>query len=206
MEQGTIQRSEKFYRLLVSLYPRKFQAQFGDEMLLVFAELLQDAQAQAGSMGVARLWARTMVDLCRSLPQEYVREQKGCNVVNSGSVVSPTWVAVIGFLLCLPGAIMFTLLTLNIEPPFASLKPPVPVDQPDVIGTAIALSLIVLLPIVAFVINLVPIRRAMRAGGNLAALPLNVALVVAVLLIIAAFVGAIIVDQYPCWIGVPNCD
>ncbi len=24
--------------------------------------------------------------------------------------------------------------------------------------------------------------------------------------VIALFIGAIIVDQYPCWISIPNCD
>ncbi len=35
---------------------------------------------------------------------------------------------------------------------------------------------------------------------------LNLLLAVAILFFIIMFAGGIIVDQYPCWIGVPNCD
>ncbi len=36
--------------------------------------------------------------------------------------------------------------------------------------------------------------------------PLNLVLVVAALVVVLAFVAGMVIDQYPCWIGVPNCD
>ena len=36
--------------------------------------------------------------------------------------------------------------------------------------------------------------------------PINLLLSIIILFIIFVFVGAIMVDQYPCWVGVPNCD
>jgi hypothetical protein len=48
--------------------------------------------------------------------------------------------------------------------------------------------------------------RNIRAGESLLAHPAKMILAVAALSCIALFVGGIIVDQYPCWLGVPNCD
>ncbi|RLT39173.1 MAG: hypothetical protein DWI57_10680 [Chloroflexi bacterium] len=111
------------------------------------------------------------------------------------------------FILCLPITILFSLIALNIEPDFGPLEPlfNTPDDQPQVIGSLILLGAFLLLP-VAFFIARAPIVRTMRAGGSLFAHPIHLALAVAILLLIAWVVGSIIVDQYPCWIGVPNCD
>ena len=116
--------------------------------------------------------------------------------------------ALISFLLTLPGALLLSLLMLGIEPPLGPLEPllTVPADQPNILGSAIALGLILLLPTIAFLINLAPLMRNVRAGNSLAVYPVNVLLAVAILFFIMLFVGGIIVDQYPCWIGVPNCD
>ena len=124
-------------------------------------------------------------------------------------LTNPKLAAIIGFILVLPGALLFPLLVLGIEPPLGPLEPllnnPDP-DQPDVLGTAIALSLILLLPAVAFSISVTLLRRTMRAGGSLLAHPINLALAVVSLALILTFVGGFIVDQYPCWVGIPNCD
>ncbi len=86
-------------------------------------------------------------------------------------------------MLCLPFALLFTLLTLNIEPNFGPLQPllttPDP-DQPDVVGSLIALG-ILLLVLAAFIINLKLIVRALRAGGSITAHPVNLVLAVATL-------------------------
>lgn len=121
----------------------------------------------------------------------------------------PISVAMIGFTLTLPGVLLLSLLMLGIEPPLGPLEPllnnPNP-DQPDIIGSAVALTLILLLPAVAFTVNVSLIRRAVRVQGNLFAHPLNLALAIVSLALILTFVGGFIVDQYPCWVGFPNCD
>ena len=120
----------------------------------------------------------------------------------------PRSTAIISLILCLPFALLVSLLMLNIEPNFGPLQPllnnPDP-DQPDVLGSLIALGT-VLLVLAAFMINLIPILRTIRAGGNLTAHPVNLVIAIATLAVIIMVIGGIIVDQYPCWIGVPNCD
>lgn len=124
------------------------------------------------------------------------------------ALTSPRSAAIIGFLLALPFAVLFTLLILNIEPNFGPLQPlltnPDP-DQPHVIGSLIVLGLFLLL-VAGFVINLLAFLRNRRAGNGITANRVNLLLAFATLFFITMFVGAIIVDQYPCWIGVPNCD
>lgn len=123
-------------------------------------------------------------------------------------ITNPTSAAIISIILALPITILYSLLVLNIEPNFGPLQPlltnPDP-DQPDVLGSLIALGLMLLLP-VALIINLRIIMQAKRAGKSITAHPINLVLAVAILALITIIVGEIVVDQYPCWIGVPNCD
>jgi hypothetical protein len=48
--------------------------------------------------------------------------------------------------------------------------------------------------------------RSARAGATLTSKPANLVVVAASLAFVLLFVVGIFVDQYPCWIGVPNCD
>lgn len=116
--------------------------------------------------------------------------------------------AFIGLLLALPGAVLLALLMLKIEPNFGPLAFMLrtPVDRPNVIGSAIAFTLTVLLPMVAFIVNAAPIAQSIRAGAGWLGHPANLAVALASLLVITVLAGNIIVDQYPCWVGVPNCD
>ena len=66
-------------------------------------------------------------------------------------------------------------------------------------------GLLWLLP-TAFLVILMPIVRNVRAGNNLMAHPIDLLLRVAFLAITAMMWGGIVVDQLPCFLGVPNCD
>jgi hypothetical protein len=44
------------------------------------------------------------------------------------------------------------------------------------------------------------------AGAGVLARPLNLLVALVTLSFILSVVGGIVVDQYPCWVGVPNCD
>lgn len=126
----------------------------------------------------------------------------------SGILADSRAASITGVLLALPFATLFTMLAvLHIEPPLGPLGPLVtaPVDQPNVVGTAIVLGAW-LLSVVAFVVSVAPIVRSARAGNGVARDPFNLAVAVATLSLVILFVVGIIVDQYPCWIGVPNCD
>ncbi len=61
-------------------------------------------------------------------------------------------------------------------------------------------------PEVAFIVSLVPFVGNVRTGNNIRANPVNLILAVVIFSLITMFLSAIIVDQYPCWTGVPNCD
>lgn len=72
-------------------------------------------------------------------------------------------------------------------------------------GQIISLGLIVF-PVAAGIIAGEPIVNTLRAGGSLFAHPLLLLIVVALLFFFAAGVVGLVVDQWPCFMGVPNCD
>ena len=102
----------------------------------------------------------------------------------------------------------FMVVSMLIEPNLGPLQPLLhhpDLDQPNVIGSLTALGT-VLLVFTSFNLNLSPVLRSARAGGRITAHPVNLLLAVLTLAAILVVIGAIIVDQYPCWMGVPNCD
>jgi hypothetical protein len=115
--------------------------------------------------------------------------------------------AIAGAILALPFALLYSMLALHMEPPLHLLESLVTVgpDQPNVVGSAIVLGAW-LLSVVAFVVTLSPIVRDARAGRGLTTQPVNLALAGVILFFVGGFVVSLVVDQYPCWIGVPNCD
>ena len=66
--------------------------------------------------------------------------------------------------------------------------------------------LLISIPISAGIIAGRPIVNALRAGGSLFAHPLHLIIVVVISFLFASGVVSLIVDQWPCFIGVPNCD
>ena len=62
-----------------------------------------------------------------------------------------------------------------------------------------------LLP-VAFFAVLLPIAQDARAGKGIFAKPVQLLLKVALLALTAIIWGSIVLDQLPCFLGVPNCD
>ena len=114
--------------------------------------------------------------------------------------------AIMGAVLALPFAVLFSLLVFHIEPPLRAIEGlKVGPDQPNIVGTAIVLSAW-LLAVAALVVTLTPIVRDRRAGRPVTTHPVNLTLAAVILMFVSAFVVNIVVDQYPCWIGVPNCD
>ncbi len=74
-----------------------------------------------------------------------------------------------------------------------------------VTGQLIAFILISI-PVAAGIIAGGPITSTLRAGGRLLAHPFHLTIVVVILFFFAAGVVSLIIDQWPCFIGVPNCD
>ena len=115
--------------------------------------------------------------------------------------------AILGAILAVPFALLYTLLVLHIEPPLRLLESLTTVgpDQPNVVGSAIVLGAW-LLSVVALGVTLSPIVRDARAGRGVTTHPVNLALAGVILFFVGGFVVGIVVDQYPCWRGIPNCD
>ena len=124
------------------------------------------------------------------------------------TLISPRSAAITGLILCLPFILIVTLLVLNIQPDFGRLEPllnnPDP-DQPDILGSLIVIGAFFLV-ISAFAINLIQIGGDLRRGSKITAHPANLVLASVTLATIVLVISGFIVDQYPCWIGVPNCD
>jgi uncharacterized transporter YbjL len=72
-------------------------------------------------------------------------------------------------------------------------------------GLVFSLGLI-LFPIGAGIIAGRPIANTLRAGGRLFAHPINLIIVVFILSTFAIGFASFIIDQWPCFVGVPNCD
>jgi hypothetical protein len=72
-------------------------------------------------------------------------------------------------------------------------------------GQLMSLGLI-LFPVAAGIIAGGPIVRTLRVGGSLFAHPLPLIIVVVISFLFAAGLVGLIVDQWPCFMGVPNCD
>jgi hypothetical protein len=121
---------------------------------------------------------------------------------------NPRSAVILSVVLALPFIAILSLLALGVEPSFGPLEPllnnPDP-DQPDVLGSLIVLGAFLLL-VLACIIVRAPIVRTMRAGGSLLAHPINLMLAVVILSLITMVVVGLMGDQFPCWIGVPNCD
>jgi hypothetical protein len=72
-------------------------------------------------------------------------------------------------------------------------------------GLVIFLGLL-LFPVAAGIVASRPIVNTLRAGGSLFAYPIHLILVLVISFLFATGVIGMIVDQWPCFIGVPNCD
>jgi hypothetical protein len=62
--------TERFYRLLLHLYPRAHRAEYGDLMLTHFRDQLRAARQAGRSVG--RLFLRTLLDAARTIPAEHL--------------------------------------------------------------------------------------------------------------------------------------
>ncbi len=59
---------------------------------------------------------------------------------------------------------------------------------------------------IIFILTAMPIVRNLRSGNSIVTHPINLLVRVAILIVIAWMWGGILMDQMPCFMGVPNCD
>ena len=115
----------------------------------------------------------------------------------------------ISVVIVLSVVILSLLVSLGWEPLERLLNDPNP-EQLSVFGIRVASQFIALvlfsLPIAAGIIAGGPIVRTLRAGGSLFAHPIILIIVVVISFLFTAGVVSLIVDQWPCFVGAPNCD
>lgn len=120
-------------------------------------------------------------------------------------LANPRSAEIIVFVLALPFLAISTLRIFNIEPPFAqALNQPDP-DKPNFYNTIIPLGAF-LLAIAASLIARASIVRTLQGRGRLLAHPISLILVLVMLFILAWSWGSFVIDQWPCFVGVPGCD
>ena len=105
--------------------------------------------------------------------------------------------AIISFLLVLPFMILDLVFNGATRLQALSLK--------HALDFAVVFGLLWLLP-TSFLVILMPIVRNVRAGNNLMAHPPSLMLRAAVFALIVLLWAGILLDQLPCFLGVPNCD
>jgi len=119
-------------------------------------------------------------------------------------LTNPKSAAMISVVLFLSPVILSWLDSLGWVPLQSLLNGPDP-EQPYVPGQVISI-LLISIPIAAGIIAGGPIVNTLRAGGSLFAHPINLIIVVFILSTFAIGLGSLIIDQWPCFIGIPNCD
>lgn len=58
----------------------------------------------------------------------------------------------------------------------------------------------------AFIVVLKPLVQTVRGGNSVLAHPINLVVRIAFAAFLAIVWGLIVIDQFPCFLGVPNCD
>lgn len=79
------------------------------------------------------------------------------------------------------------------------------ITRQNAFGLFLLFGFLWLLPTM-FIVLLAPLVRIIRAGDNNLAKPITLLFRVACLTLIAIVWGSLLIDQLPCFLGVPNCD
>jgi hypothetical protein len=177
------------YKRLLTLYPRAFREQLGESMAQTFNDLYREQQRQPAE-GLFPFVCRLFCETAIGIGKEYlllVREEDPMRRLLTTLRIP----AMVGFLLMLP----FLLLELIFNP----------VNEQNAPGLTGLFGLLWLFPLL-FVLILRPLIRTLRAGGWRMGSPAPLLLRVAFLVLVAMVWGGILVDQLPCFVGVPNCD
>ena len=175
------------YKKLLALYPQGFRERLGESMQQTFNDLYneQKRQTERGLFGFV-LWM--FVETAIGIVQEHLL------LITEGNPMKNTLTnlrspALISLLLVFPFMILELVNRRNFHEGF-----PIPL-----------FVFMWLLPML-FLVTLMPIVRNVRAGNSILANPINLVLRVVFLAFIVWMWFGIVIDQMPCFLGVPNCD
>jgi hypothetical protein len=157
------------------------------------------------------LWILSMLFILILMPIVRNLRRAGHNIMadavptqGNTLLTNPKSAAIISIALILSFAIVALLDYLCWAPMDYLINGPNP-EQPYVPGLFIALALFSI-PVAAGFIARGPIVNSLRAGGSLFAHPINLIIVIVILASLAWSWGSWAIDQWPCFLGVPNCD
>lgn len=150
------------------------------------------------------MFSETLAGVVKESLTEIKREKIMENIVSNHKSA-----AIAGFLLAMPFALVFLIEVSGIEPlrGFLVTLTAEAENNPrlSAFGMIFMFATLLLLPL-GFIVSLVPVVQNARAGDGLTTNPINLLIAAALFIFIATLLIGFVIDQYPCWIGIPNCD
>jgi len=196
-----------FYKKLVAFYPQAFREQFGKSMEQTFNDLCNERKQQAKQTSFSFLLWMFIETFAGILKEHLIQIKRGATMENI--IPNQKMAAIIGFLSAMPLALLLLIEISGIEPlhGFLVTLTTEAGSNPRLngFGKTLMLGTLLLLPL-GFIISFVPVVRNARTGDGFTANPVNLLIAVALFIFIAILIITFVIDQYPCWIGVPNCD
>ncbi|MGH7492106.1 MAG: hypothetical protein ACREOO_06885, partial [bacterium] len=167
--------------------PRAFREQLGESMAQTFNDLCNERkqQTERGLFGLV-LWM--FVETAIGIIKEHILQITQGDAVKN-IITNLRSAAISGFILVLPFMILELINRRSFHEGF-----PIPL-----------FGLLWFLPMILIVI-LTPLVRNVRAGNSITANPITLLLRVGFSALIAMMWVGILIDQFPCFMGVQNCD
>ncbi len=190
---------ERLLAAAVRLLPKDLR-DWGFAMLAELEQLRDPFSRWLFALGCARV---ALFPPRRSVSIQIIGNYRMLNITDK-----PRAAALVGFLLAMPLTLLLSIFIYKIEPFHGFLKhwfTEVDGVRMNTLSQIVMIVALFLLPL-GLIINLASILRTMRAGNSVMTNPINLLLAVVLFGYLTTIVGIFVVDQYPCWIGVPNCD
>lgn len=182
-EQNT---ARALYKKLLTFYPKGFREEFAESMEQTFNDLCNEKrQAKQGFFGFV---LSTFIETIAGITQEHAL------LLTQGDTMKNAFTnfrmpALIGLLFMIPFMVMEVVNTQNINAIFN-----IPLY-----------GIMWLLPTI-FILILLSMVQTVLVGNSLMANPISLFMRVVFLLFIAWFWISLLIDQMPCFLGIPNCD
>lgn len=177
------------YKKLLALYPRAFREQLGEAMEQTFIDVCNERKHQP-----APSWYVFVLGIFAETAREIMREHMfriSQGAAMKAITTNLRLAALISLVIVMPFAVLELLST--------------GINQQNAPGLAVLFGVLWLLPTV-FMSILMPLVRNLRAGNSILANPVSLLFKVVFLALIVIVWGSIVIDQLPCFLGVPNCD
>lgn len=183
------------YNKLLGLYPRAFRERLGESMAQTFNDLYNERKQQTERRlfgFVLRIFVETVWGIIKEHIIQFTQGDAMKHFLTSFKTA-----AFVSFILVLPFVILEFMFNVVNKPNAFSVK--------KALDLGVLFGIMWLLPM-AFLVILRPLVRHIRAGNSITTNPTNLWFRVAFSAILAMMWGGILIDQWPCFMGVPNCD